>query len=166
MRRGLSYSNVVATLALFLAIGGGVVFAAGKIGGEAKVKRKVSVTPISLTLNERPGAPAVSLIAARGSKAYFFCEDGLPQLGFTAGPADEAVLSVAVYKSGVSPVIHTVTGPGVDPLPHNSAGADIVLTLRRATGVVSEARLTFQYRPDGFGANHDCWLQGTVSRFK
>jgi hypothetical protein len=59
VRRRLTYANVIATLALFLALGGGVVWAAGKIGTKrlkanavtaAKIRRN-AVTAVKIRAN-------------------------------------------------------------------------------------------------------------------
>ena len=54
MRRHLTYANVVATMALFLALTGGVVFAASKIGSSDLAKRAVKTQNIAANAVKSP----------------------------------------------------------------------------------------------------------------
>lgn len=78
VRRRLTYANVIATLALFLALGGGAVWAAGKIGTKSlranavtagKIKRN-AVTAVKIRANAvtgeklKPGSVSFAKFAA------------------------------------------------------------------------------------------------------
>jgi hypothetical protein len=62
VRRRLSYANVVATVALFLALGGGVVWAAGKIGAKGLKANAVTAGKIkrNAVTNQKIRANAVT----------------------------------------------------------------------------------------------------------
>jgi hypothetical protein len=69
-RPRLSYANVVATLALFLAVSGGVAWAAGKISGKQIKANSIPGNRIkknTLTNNRiKPGTIQRTALAARG----------------------------------------------------------------------------------------------------
>jgi hypothetical protein len=99
VRKRLSYANVVATLALFLALGGGVVWAAGKVG--SKNLRANAVTAGKIKRN------AVTNAKIRGSAVTAAkIKDGA--VDFTKLAAGTNLLlsasSAAVAANGTTPV--------------------------------------------------------------
>jgi hypothetical protein len=66
IRGKLTYSNIVATLALFLALAGGTAFAASQFGKESigtRALKKEAVTPLKLSKNAK-----ATLVGAPGAK--------------------------------------------------------------------------------------------------
>jgi hypothetical protein len=103
--RHLTYANVVATLALFLALGGGVVWAAGKIGSKGlkanavtagKIKRN-AVTNAKIRGNAVT-APKIKAGAVDSTKLA-------PGTNLIASAA-----SAPVAATGVAPLIAPLTG--------------------------------------------------------
>lgn len=145
-RRPLSYSNVVSTAALFLALTGGAVYAAERITGK-EIKRSAVSSP-----KLAPGAVKGGKIAA----------DAVKPGKIPAGsiPPDKLVTPVAFVaepEGGSSPV-----GPGPDPYPLQNA------TWAQGPGhvqvIFGEATGTLAYDGSGSGSCQvffDIRLDGT-----
>ncbi|MGV1050197.1 MAG: hypothetical protein ACOYD4_16915 [Solirubrobacterales bacterium] len=129
VRRRLTYANVIATLALFLALSGGVVWASGRISGgrlkpssvsAGKIKRNaVTATKIRpnavIATKIRPGAVDFTKLAA-GTNLIAAASTG-------AVPANSAE-AVAAPLSG--PVTFTPLPATVDLLSVEARGANLV----------------------------------------
>ena len=128
VRRRLTYANVIATLALFLALSGGVVWAAGKVHGgrlkpnsvsAGKIKRNAvtasKIRPNAVTATKiRPGAVDFSKLAA-GTNLVAAATGG-------AVPASSAT-PIAVPLS--SPVTFTPSPGSLDLLSVEARGANL-----------------------------------------
>lgn len=98
VRKRLTYANAIATLALFLALGGGAVWAAGKIGTK-KLKRN-AVT-----------APKIKRNAVTGAKIRAGAVTGVKIKAGAVGFAKLATGVDVIAKASSIPVPAAVVGP-------------------------------------------------------
>jgi hypothetical protein len=158
VRRRLTYANVIATLALFLALSGGVVWAAGKIGGgrlkpnsiSAGKLRRNAITATKIRPNAviatkiRPGAVDFSKLAAGTSLIASASSGGVPVSGkdpvpvplsgpvtFTPAPGTLDLLSVEAKGTNLARAGAEPCQPRVVPFVNGSAWeiASTALTL-------------------------------------
>jgi hypothetical protein len=128
VRRHLTYANVIASLALFLALSGGVVWAAGKVRGgrlkpnsvsAGKIKRN-AVTATKIRLNAviatkiRPGAVDFSKLAA-----------GTNLLAGASGGPVPAAGSAPIAVPLSSPVTFTPSAGTLDLLSVEARGTNL-----------------------------------------
>lgn len=118
--RKLTYANVVATLALFLALGGGAVWAANQIGKNA-IKSKNIATNAVKTRNIAKNAVKSSKIAANGVKNKDIAKNAVTRSKLKAGTL--AGLQVADAQATNVPGFTTeATGAGTSvPLAGTAA---------------------------------------------
>jgi len=169
LRPKLTYANVIATLALFLALGGGAAYAATNLGknsvGTKQLKKnavigaKVKDGSLSvgdfkagqLPAGERgpqgpagepgaPGAPGATSVVVR------YGEEGKPKEG-------EGSQSNAQCLPG-----ETVAGGGFDFFPGDPEDFRYVLLADRPSAEVEEAEGEFVYPPPSDGAAASGWL--------
>lgn len=144
MRRRLTYANVVSTVALFLALSGGVVFAAAKIG----------------TRDIQADAVATGKIAPRAVTAKRLAEGAVKgrQLGRRA-VASRAIAKEAVTPGKMSFPVHFVAEASGGSAPVTSGPTDYPIdgnTWTQHPGsinvVFGEATATLAYDGSGSGA--------------
>ena len=106
VRKRLSYANVVATMALFLALGGGVVWAAGKVG--SKNLRANAVTAAKIKRNAVTNAK-IRDDAVTAAKI----KDGAVDFTKLATGTNllASAVSAAVAANGTTPVNVPLSGP-------------------------------------------------------
>jgi hypothetical protein len=167
VRRRLTYANVIATLALFLALSGGVVWASGRISGgrlkpnsiSAGKLRRNAVTATKIRPNAviaakiRGGAvdfsklaAGTNLIASASSGTASASASGSADLPlsspvtFTPGPGSVDLLSVEAKGTGLARVGGEPCEPRVVPFVNGSAWevAATALTLSAFPPTASE----------------------------
>jgi hypothetical protein len=106
VRKRLSYANVVATLALFLALSGGVVWAAGKVGSKSLKANAVTAAKIRRNAVSSPKLRdgAVTATKIKGGAVDFTKLASGTNLVL-------AVASGAVAANGTAPVNAPLSGP-------------------------------------------------------
>jgi hypothetical protein len=109
VRRRLTYANVIATLSLFLALGGGAVWAAGRVHGgrlrpnsvsAGKIKRNAitaaKIRPNAVTAAKiRPGAVSFEKLAT-GANLIASAQGG-PVPAFSSGPIDVPLTGTVTF---------------------------------------------------------------------
>ena len=106
VRKRLSYANVVATVALFLALSGGVVWAAGKVGSKSLKANAVTAAKIRRNAVSGPKLRdgAVTATKIKGGAVDFTKLASSTNLVL-------AVASGAVAANGTAPVSVPLSGP-------------------------------------------------------
>ena len=118
LRSRLTYANVIATLALFLALTGGVVWAAGKIGTHRLKKNAVSTAKIKRN--------AVTTVKLHGNAVT---TPKLKALAVTNAKLGESAVNFEKIASGTN-VIASASG---GPVPVNSVNSTIPIPLSGTT---------------------------------
>ncbi len=189
MRR-LSYANVVASLALFLALGGGVVYAANKISSKDIKRDAVRSKHIKdgqvkgkdvkeASLDVVPEANAVGGIVVKAISQTKEVGDGLTTLvdlngsTFSWSCGATGVGYQISRGSGAPPMLveQGVTlnnfqvfkpSPGNSVLANGFANWSFTITIRAASGEVKVLDVNAFKEEDTFGGPDDCFLQGEL----
>jgi hypothetical protein len=192
MRR-ISYSNVAATLALLIAVSGGVVYAANRIGAKQIKRNAVRSKHIK---NGQVKGPDV-LESSLGSVPAADSVGGITQepVSFAmTSPDDQGVKPLSIDGSfvrfsctatevelrvqrglGGPPVIaqfvRNAASPIVDrPAPNAAAilqvdRVGVVGTIRESSGQITRLQADAFFLTNGYGGPEDCFVQGTIERF-
>lgn len=193
MRR-LSYSNVAATLALLLAVSGGVVYAANRIGAKQIRRNAVRSKHIKngqvrgrdvreSSLASVPAADSVGGIDLEPVSIAMSSPDtqGVKPLSiggsFVEFTCTASAVEVEVRReAGNTPEIIAqifrdmfdpiVSRPGADSAVTSSANRlGFAGTIRESSGRITRLEADAFFDLNAYGGTDDCFIQGTLERF-
>jgi hypothetical protein len=192
MRR-ITYSNVAATLALLIAVSGGVVYAANRIG-PGQIKRNAVRSKhikngqvrgkdvLESSLGSVPAADSVGGITQEPVSFAMTSPDDQGEQPLSIGGSlvkfscTAAEVEVRVKRGlGGPPIIAQLVRNSANPTVERPAEntflilqADrvgVVGTIRESSGQIMRLQADAFFLTDAYGGPEDCFVQGTIERF-
>lgn len=145
MRQRLTYANVVSTVALFLALGGGVVYAAAKIGTKEIQRQAVTAKKIA------PGAVKNGKLLDGSVGTTKIADDAVGNAKVEDDSIQPSKLTFPVYYAA-SPSGGSRTVPAGAPTPYPVSGGRWTQAADAINVLFGEATATLAYDGAGSGS--------------